>query len=618
MIKPFFFDIEVFPNYFLLDIYQDGKHWTYENPVDVAQILDRARDVVLCGFNNKAYDDIILTHIWQGNTDVDSIYELSSKLISGTDWEEMAQLKFARKPWGISVDMFQILNKKAGLKEWECHIHYPTVVEAGVSFTAPLPADKVQEIRLYCRNDVEATAALYERNRGLIDVRIKLQEKFGVSNRVFAMGDARMAEEILISNYLKRSGKVYSKIKEDCAENLDNLAESFDGVDLILPCVQYQTDEFKSFRDVFVRSKIVKENDAWKLQSPLDGVRHIRGANERDVRVPWFNSIILAGRQITVGVGGLHTQDDRGSFVTDEEFEIIDADVTSYYPSLIVKHGLAPAHIEGFVEDYARILGDRVAAKAKGDKITADAYKLVANSTYGKFNEKFSLIRSVKSAFQITLNGQLMILMLVERLHLAGVDILSANTDGVTIRKPKLLDISEVFKQWEADTKMTLEYATYLKYIRRDINNYVALTDKGKIKFKGALNEDSLKDAGRVIKIAAERYLIHGDLPETTIANDNDITHYVHYMHTKNGATIYHGGQEIGKTARWYWVANGQPILKDKPKNRDSREKVPNGESAALALTLPTTTPSDLNKQAYVDAAWKIIRTIQPLPRKSK
>ena len=195
--NPFIYDIEVFPNYFLFHISRDGKHWTYENPKQVADLLNRSADIVLCGFNNKAYDDIILQHIYQENADHESIYDLSCKLIEGTKWEELQLLKFSKKPWLISIDMYQILEKKAGLKEWQCHTHFETVQESPVSFTAPLPVHRVAEIRSYCKNDVMATENLLKLHWEKILLRIKLQEKFKLSNKIFSMGSARLAEEII-------------------------------------------------------------------------------------------------------------------------------------------------------------------------------------------------------------------------------------------------------------------------------------------------------------------------------------------------------------------------------------------------------------------------------------
>ena len=147
-INPFVYDCEVFPNYFLMVLYRDGKYWEYEDPNEVSKLLDRSANIILAGFNNRAYDDIILQSIWQGNTTLDSIYDLSSKLIFGENWEEVIRVKFSKKPWAFSIDIFQLLEKKAGLKEWQCHTHFPNVKESPVSFTAPLPRDRAHRENL--------------------------------------------------------------------------------------------------------------------------------------------------------------------------------------------------------------------------------------------------------------------------------------------------------------------------------------------------------------------------------------------------------------------------------------------------------------------------------------
>lgn len=614
--NPYVYDIEVFPNYFLFHITRDGKHWVYENPKQVAELLNRSSNIVLAGFNNKAYDDIILQHIWQDEADIDSIYDLSTKLIEGTQWQNLQGLKFAKRPWAFSIDMFQILEKKAGLKEWQCHTHFKTVKESPVSFTAPLPKDRVEEIKTYCRNDVIATESLLKLHWEKILLRIKLQEKFKLSNKIYSMGSARLAEEVFVSEHVRVNDTTYAQVGKACDENPDNCKNIFECTEIILPCVHYVSEEFNTFKSNFLNSKLVEDNTSWHIVCPSDISRHIKGKLARDVPVSWFSNLTLAGRQFTMGVGGLHTQDERGEFFSDETYQVIDADVTSYYPSLIVNWDLTPKHIPGMRDSYAKILADRIIAKKSGDKLTSEALKLIANSTFGKFNERFSKIRSVKSALQITLNGQLMILMLVEKLHLAGYEILSANTDGVTIKVPRGTDLTPIFSDWESQTKMKLEVAEYSKYLRRDINNYIALTSEGKIKFKGAINEDSLKDQARVVKIAAEKYLLNGVHPEETIKLDDDIKHYVYYLHTKNGAIVYHGGNEVGKTIRWFHSSRGSVITRGNSRT-ETKTKVPCGHCAELCLDLPDSIPESLNKQEYIDEAWKLINSIKPLKVKN-
>lgn len=612
-LNPFIYDIEVFPNYFLLDLYRNGKHWIYEDPNQVMALLDRSSDIVFCGFNNKAYDDVILTHIWQGNTTLDSIYELSNRLITSEDWETDREIKFAKRPWSFSIDMFQLLNKKAGLKEWECNAHYRTVRECPVSFNAPLPPEMVADVRKYCANDTEATHYLFQKNYSAIEIRQKLQEKFSVSTRVYCMGDARVAEEIFVTDFCKRMSTSRSKIKE----LIPPTESEYLGLDIALECINYQTPEFQDFYHAFRESKIAKSTETtskggWKIVSDRDGVRKIRGKAAREVAVSWFADLPLAGRVFKMGVGGLHTVDGPGYFESDNETVIIDADVTSYYPSLIVNHHLTPPHLPGMRDTYEKVLKDRIAAKASGDKITADAYKLIANSTFGKFSEKFSLLKSVKTALQITLNGQLMILMLIERLHMAGIEILSANTDGVTVRAPVGFDLrKEIFTQWEADTKMSLELATYKKYARRDVNNYIAITDSGKIKCKGDINDETLNTSGAIVKNAVKQYFVDGTIPEKTIESCTVFTDFIYYQHSKKNSELYLDGQMIGKTARWYMCKVGGTIKRANNRTLGAFTKIMS--PCRLCLDLPEGMPDDVFHQYYIDEAWKLIRAIKPL-----
>ena len=382
-IKPFVYDIEVFPNYFLMVLYRDGKYWEYEDPNEVSKLLDRSANIVLAGFNNRAYDDIILQSIWQGNTTLDSIYDLSSKLISGENWEDVTRIKFSKKPWAFSIDMFQLLEKKAGLKEWQCHTHFRDVKESPVSFTAPLPSNRVQEIKDYCKNDVAATENLLRLNWDKIELRAKLQEKFGVSNKIYAMGSARTAEEIFIFDYARRTGKPFSEITAECKLHEDNVRDKYTGQELMLPCVNYTSDEFNGFKEMFATATLVRQmgETAWDIVSEHDGKRHIRGANERDVAVSCFKNLVLANRTFTMGVGGLHTQDNPGEFYGDEQYQIIDADVTSYYPSLMIEHNLLPKHVPTMHGLMVQIKESRVQVKRELKTIDIELATLESSLT---------------------------------------------------------------------------------------------------------------------------------------------------------------------------------------------------------------------------------------------
>ncbi len=211
--------------------------------------------------------------------------------------------------------------------------------------------------------------------------------------------------------------------------------------------------------------------------------------------------------------------------------------MASLYPSLSITNNFYPEHLkEPFVKVYKDIIDQRMMAKKAGNMTISDALKLSANSVYGKSNDENSFLYDPKFTMQITINGQLLLSMLAERLNLECGDIqmLQINTDGLTVKihKDYIDKYYEICKEWEVLTKLNLEYIEYSKMIIRDVNNYLSITTKGKIKYKGAFEIDKMvgnehayhKDNSfRIIPIALSEYFINNVPIEETIKNHKDI-----------------------------------------------------------------------------------------------
>ena len=158
------YDIEVFSNYFLATFYNGEKWKSYESPSELSSLL-HSKNLVLAGFNNLKYDDAIINYIGD-NPDIylDEIHALSNQLIFNEHGEENFGIIYRKKCWRFSIDVFQILNAKGSLKEWECKFGLDKVAESPCDFSLPLDMNRVQEIRDYCKNDVEATYKILKSN----------------------------------------------------------------------------------------------------------------------------------------------------------------------------------------------------------------------------------------------------------------------------------------------------------------------------------------------------------------------------------------------------------------------------------------------------------------------
>jgi len=304
-----------------------------------------------------------------------------------------------------------------------------------------------------------------------------------------------------------------------------------------------------------------------------------------------------------MGVGGLHSQEKNQSIRVGPSEYLTDLDVTSYYPSLILTLGLFPDHIgKKFLDVYRSIVDKRVSAKMAGDKVTADALKIVVNSLFGKFGNQYSTFYSPKLLLQTTITGQLYLLQLIELIELrTACKIVSANTDGITVYSPNTIQYNRmlsVSRQWEQTTRMELETTEYLAVFSQDVNNYAAVKRDGSIKGKGVFASGSLQKnpVEPIVQRATLELLTQGVPIEDTVHQCRDIRDFVRLRKVAGGAV--YKDDEVGSTVRWYQSTKGSPIM-----YRKSGAKVPMATSARLVNDLPERFPTDIDYDYYIDAA---------------
>lgn len=611
------YDCEVFPNRFMLSAF-NGAEWVHFDETTLTDLHEWTNDKgkVLAGFNNHGYDDILLGAICANERAKKeaaklgkepepslNIYELSCRIIDPkTDGQKDANFRdrYKKRPWAYSIDVFQLLNGKGALKEWECRIGFPTVAESPAPFDRPLDDTLVPSVREYCQNDVRATAQILLDRWHLVQLRDTLLDQFDLGTRAYCLSEQALAQATFLMLHKERTDETSGIVREKASADPDNNADRFPLAEVISQRVGFTTPAFQATLDRLRAGSLVRDH-SWFIE--LEGK-------------PLDETFPLAGCEISLGVGGLHTVDKPGTFVADAETAIVDLDVTSYYPSLMISERVFPTQIgEEFLADLTDLRTRRVAAKRAGDKNTSEALKIVLNATFGKLNDTWSPIRSVKNAFRVTMNGQMFLLMLMEDLHNAGFEILSANTDGVTVRCPRSwtfignTELDSVVTSWELRTGMGLERTLYARVCRRDVNTYIALTEDGKVKSKGAYNPESGKGDGRIVRDAAMAYLLHGTDPAETVGKEADPVAFLFYQRAKNGGDLHCGDKALGKTARWYVSTDGQPIKRKNPDG--SFDTIPNAHKAALALDITGWTVAgmpSLDRAYYVSAAWDLIR----------
>lgn len=552
------YDIEIFRNYSLV-VLTDGEKFKHYERMDFARLAHGVNDanLVLGGFNNFKYDDVILRSIIE-NPDITSeeLFAMSQKLIEAKtkEAEEWVFQKtyMERPPWAYSLDIFQCLNAKGSLKEWSCRENSPEIEETPHDFEKPLPEDLILDVRKYCQIDCANTVMLITKHWEKVILRHKLNEQFPIGPKIYRLPEQGIAQATFLALHKQATGEYRNEVEAKCKKNPDNKVDEWPMQSIVNPKVNFTTTPFQDvFEALMVNS--AKAADDRRTEWALTG----NGANE-----DWI--VDLAGKQFAIGVGGLHSVDGPGRFDSSESEMIVDLDVTSYYPSIIIEDELFPKHMGPTFYQHMRQIRDlRVKAKKAGDAVTSDALKIVVNSTFGKLNDFYSPLRSIPDALRVTVNGQLYLLMLVEALYQNGFEILSGNTDGVTIRMPRTEMAEGVLRmtidQWQEATGFQLERANYVRYARQHVNSYIAVTDKGKVKCKGLFAEDTAKADGRVIKRAAVQWLTKRIPIERTLA-DAATTDFIFYNRCKSGGTLYYGDEHVGRLARWVASTEGASV----------------------------------------------------------
>lgn len=227
-------------------------------------------------------------------------------------------------------------------------------------------------------------------------------------------------------------------------------------------------------------------------------------------------NVMVDGYRIDFGVGGVHASLSDKVVKETKRYMIRDADVSSMYPNIAIANRIYPEHLG---ETFCDIYKDMYLQRKSYDKKSAEnaMLKLALNGTYGKSNDKYSVFYDPMFTMKITLNGQLSLLMLADRLlQIEGLKLVQLNTDGLTVAMLRETQdqYNEICKQWQKDVGLDLEFVDYSKMYIRDVNNYVAVYSKGGIKRKGAYQYEGLgwhqNQSALVVQKAVEASMMHG------------------------------------------------------------------------------------------------------------
>lgn len=460
--EEFVTDVECYGNYFLVVFTNmvTGKIQFLEQiedgiPMDRGKLKWILENFTLITFNGINYDLPMLEMAVFGLT-TRELKEASDKIIVEELRGKDVRRKYAK---GASlkvdhIDLIEVAPLFGSLKTYAGRQHARRMQDLPFHPTTILSMDQITILRWYCVNDTHNTALLRETLREQIELRYTLSNEYKVDLR--SKSDAQIAEAVMSAELTRRTGIRPKKPEIEVGTTFRYQ---------VPPWMKFKSPLMQWALGVVARAKFV-----------VDYTGSIAMPEEiKDLQLD------IQGSVYRMGIGGLHSSESTVAHHTDANYIIIDKDVESFYPRIILNQGMYPEHLGPvFLQVYRTIVDRRLAAKAAGNKPVADSLKIVINGSFGKFGSKYSILYAPNFLIQTTITGQLSILMLIEMLEMAGIHVVSANTDGIVIKCPRNgVDLlNRIVQEWEDATQYKTEETRYLSLYSRDVNNYIAVKQK--------------------------------------------------------------------------------------------------------------------------------------------
>lgn len=582
----------------------------------------------MVGFNNLHFDWPIVRAIMQGEIDTaEKIYGYAQAIIQ-------EEKKHYAKQDIPQLDLY-LLNhydnkaRNTSLKALEVSLGWDNVMDMPFDHTTKIDSISLERVLEYNRNDVEFTALFYEKCQDKIELRKKIGKKYGL--KVINKSDVVIGESIFLKYLSEAMDMPLRELTEIRGKRADVPLK-----DIILPNITFEHPVFHKLLRLMqetVSSSMFLKKFVDGLKTNIDANELLDKFRDNNIRVQriaqqkksFSFSVNFGGMHIDYGVGGIHGCVAPGVYKSSKTYKILDIDVKSYYPNLFIQNRLHPKQMDQdtFVKVYSDIFEERVKAQLDKDELTSGALKLALNGLFGKTGSDVSCFYDPFVFYAITVNGQLFISMLVEQLVKNGAELLQVNTDGVTVSVPRKNEqmILDVCKKWEQDTKLTLEYANYEQMIIRDVNNYIAVSDNGKVKEKGCFEtkKDWHKDNSyMVVPLAVREYFVNGTPIEQTLRNHDNILDFCGRYKASRGWHVEYiyldGNQEkrldFGKIYRFLPVYRGGVSMKI---NKDGREHhLCEGYQTFPFNKKELFDKDNLNIGFFENECKKLIETIQP------
>ena len=607
------YDIEIFPNCFSLVIKNtETKEFQFfelsnrkNNLVDLVPLFLDKR-YIFCGYNNIHYDNPIVNFIIEyketlkKSTRLDieyNLFQLSQTIIKG-DLEKWKRWKYANN--FETLDLLTMLfsqKLRVGLKEMQVTMKYSNVQEYDGNFEAPIPEEDIPKMIQYNINDVNSTEELLYRCENDIKLRLNIEEEYGI--KALNKDGVNLGMEILKTKYLEKTHKTWNDIK-DLRSPCNKIALN----EIILPFIKFDNPILKDLLNEMKQQVVSPDRKGYNKHFLMDNLEY------------------------SVGVGGIHSVNKPSIFIAKEDEIISDVDVASLYPSLIIEYGFYPPHLgKEFLEVYKGIKDERIEAKHNGNKLKNLTLKLSINGLSGNLQSEFSWCYSPKTVMRIRINGQLLLLMLAEKLISIGCQIIQANTDGLFVLRKKKDEqkFKDVCKWWENLTRLELEEDRFERFYQFAINDYLGVLEG----YKDSKNPKLLKKKGlfidsvtlgkgmqpMIIPKAINANLADNIPVEETIRNCKDINEFITYQKVDKKFTVQYMNKFITHINRYYVSTNGGYLYKCEVEGNKivkfANMLTASGVTLCNDITAIKEFPRNINYKYYIKEANKILAKLK-------
>ena len=572
MTNTWIYDIETYPNVFTIafehaDIAMCQAFEVSAYKDDSVALLSflhyiRQGNARLVGFNNLGFDYPVLHMlIRMGKGDAPTLYAKAMAIIGSQDNNErFIHLVKPSDQFIPQIDLYKIHHfdntaRSTSLKVLEFNMRADNIQDLPFPVGTVLTREQVEVLKRYNAHDVVMTKHFYHHSKEMLAFRATLTAKYG---RDFTNhNDTKIGKDFFVMELEKAGVPCYDYSLSKGRTPRQTKRPVIHLRDAVLPWITFEQPEFTRVLEWFKEQSITETKGVFK-----DIVAKVNG----------FDFVF--------GLGGIHGSLESQVVEADDEYTILDLDVVSYYPNLAITNGFYPEHLgTKFVSIYKDLFEQRKMYPKKSAE--SAMLKLALNGVYGDSNSPFSVFYDPLFTMKITLNGQLLLCLLAERLMvLPDCRILQVNTDGVTVRvrftNENLLLLRAECQRWEHQTGLNLESVEYTKMFIRDVNSYLAVRTDGTVKRKGAYEHAMgwhQDHSALVVPKVAERVLVEGAPIRKTVEDWPDLMDFMMRIKVQRSGFLQWGEAQVQNTSRYFVATDGKPLVKWLPPTKTKPDK---------------------------------------------